>query len=199
MELVSAIPSSSAGSAGWLKGRVIGALICGFFGAIWMFEAVYLGGMARPVWLPLIWIATLGFIIWPVVRLRSFSPQPRSSAEGERWASVSKTYWGIVAIEWGLCAGAANWLGHTHRYQLIPVFLGAIIGIHFLPLAKLFRVPIYYVTGFVMTFGVLATVLIPNPHVRNIAAYSVNGLTLWATAAVILWQDWSQRNESESH
>jgi hypothetical protein len=75
------------------------------------------------------------------------------------------------------------------------VFLGVIIGVHFLPLARLFKMPIYYATGTVMVLGVLATLAIPAGDVRNIAAYGINGLALWGTAAVILCQDWLSSRE----
>jgi hypothetical protein len=82
-----------------------------------------------------------------------------------------------------VCGLACPWLAHIHRPDLIPQFLGVIIGLHFLPLAKIFKAPVYYATGAVMVLGVLASLAIPPGYVRNIAACGVNGLSLWATAA----------------
>jgi hypothetical protein len=40
-----------------------------------------------------------------------------------------------------------------------------------------------------MASGVLASLAIPAGDARNLSACGVIGLSLWATAAVILWQD----------
>jgi hypothetical protein len=173
-------------SAGSLKGHARGALICGFFGAVFMFEALYYGRIATPVWLTIIAIFTVAFVAWPVIRLHSLRHLAYSAADRQRWAAIAVPYWIDFAVEWLLCAVAANWLSRIHRWDLIPQFLGVIIGLHFLPLAKMFKAPIYYATGAAMVLGALVSLAIPAGHVRNIAACGVLGLSLWVTAAVNL-------------
>ncbi|MDQ2841770.1 MAG: hypothetical protein M3Y72_12165 [Acidobacteriota bacterium] len=197
MEMTSTILDSLRFSAAWLKGRSRGALICGIFGAVWMFEALYFGRIATPVWLTAVAIFTVAFVAWPVARLRSFPYLPYAATDLQRWAAISKTYWTVVAIEWLACAVAVNWLLHIHRYGLMPQCLGVIIGLHFLPLAKIFKVAIYYATGAVMALGVLASLTIPAGDVRNIVACSVLGLSLWTTAAIILCRDGISSRETE--
>jgi hypothetical protein len=148
-------------------------------------------GIATPAWVAAIWISIVAFIVWPAIWLRTFHRQPYSPADRQRWASISKPYWITVTLEWGLCAIAVNWLIHIRRYELIPLSIGVIVGVHFLSLAKIFIAPIYYLTGTVMTLGALAAQLIPQPHTRGIASFVVPGLTLYATEIVILSQDWA--------
>ena len=176
-------------SSAWLKGRMRGALICGFFGAVWMFEGLYFGGIATPVWLTVIGMLTVAIVAWPVIRIRSLAGGSYSAADRERWAAVAVPYWINTAIEWLLCTAAAIWLTHIHRYALIPQCVGAIIGLHFLPLARMFKSPLYYWTGAAMVLGGLASLAMHAGHIRNIAACGVDGLSLWVTAAVILGQD----------
>jgi len=177
-------------SPAWVKGRMRGALICGTFGAVWMFEALFFGGIATPIWLVVVGVVTAGAIAWPVIRLRSFRSLPYSAADRERWAAVAIPYWINCGIEWALCFGAAFWLAHIHQYALIPECLGVIIGLHFVPLGKIFRSPLYYATGAAMVLGSLASLAVHAGHARNVAAFGINGLSLWGTAAVILCQDW---------
>jgi hypothetical protein len=172
-----------------LKGRTTGALICGFFGAVWMFEALYFGSIATPAWLAVIAILAGIFIIGPIARLRSLSHLPASPAGPSLWPTVRVQYWSLVAIEWTLCAIASFQLAHMHRPDLIPQVLGVIIGLHFLPLGKIFRMPLYFATGAAVVLGVLATLAISPGDTRNIAACGILGLSLWTTAAIILWQD----------
>jgi hypothetical protein len=95
-----------------------GALICGTFGAVWMFEALFFGGVASPVWLTVAGLVTAGAVAWPVIRLRSFRSVPYSAPDGERWTAMpanlakgaptdsnssrSLDLWTIAAI--GICA-----------------------------------------------------------------------------------------------
>ena len=173
---------SSNASAGALKGRARGALICGFFGAVFMFEALYFGRMATPGWLAIITIFAGVLIVWPVMQLYSLRHLRYTDDDRRRWAAIAVAYWIDFAAEWLLCTGAAVWLGHIHRYDLMPQFLGVIIGLHFLPLGWMFKAPIYYATGAAMVLGVLATLAIPHVHLRSLAACGVNGLSLWLTA-----------------
>jgi hypothetical protein len=195
MDSTYALPATPRFGTGFLKGRMRGALICGFFGAVWMYEALYFGNIATPVWLAAISILTVTLVAWPVVRLRAYRRLSLSAADRAFWASIAKPYWINFAIEWVLCIIAPMWLSYYQRYDLIPYFLGVIIGLHFLPLGKLFKVPLYYWTGAGMVVGVLATLAIPAGYARNIAACGIDGLALWATAAVLLGQDWLSSNE----
>jgi hypothetical protein len=172
-----------------LRGRARGAAICGVFGAAWMVQALFFGAVQNPASFAVVALFAVAFVAWPVTQLRSLGHSTDPSADRQRWEAVSTAYWTNFAIEWLACAVAAIWLAIIRRYDLLPQFLGVIIGVHFLPLAKMFKMPLYYWTGAVMTLGVLATLAIPAGHVRNFAAYSVNGLSLWATAAIILCQD----------
>jgi len=190
-------PAFSPLSPAWLKGRMRGALICSTFGAVWMFEAVFFGGIATPVWLVVVGAVSAGAIVWPLMRLRSFRRIPFSASDRDRWAAVAAPYWINCAIEWVLCFGVAFWLSHIHQYALIPECLGVIIGLHFLPLGKIFGSPLYYITGTAMVLGSLASFMVHAGSLRNITSFGINGLSLWGTAAVIVGQDWLSRKEEE--
>jgi hypothetical protein len=183
-------PLSLDFSAARLKGRMRAALICGTFGAVWMIQALYFGNNNVPACLAAVSALSAIFIVWPIVRLRSLRHLPISAADKTFWPSVARPYWTLVIIEWLLCAIAINGLLYIHRYRLMPEALGIIIGLHFLPLARIFKAPIYYATGAIMVLGALSVLLLPVGPFRNLAACSVNGLTLWATASIILLQDW---------
>jgi hypothetical protein len=85
-------------------------------------------------------------------------------------------------------APCSRWLV-IGSYSLIPQFLGVIIGLHFLPLAKLLRAPRYYVMGTAMILCVLASLLIPESSIRNVIVCAGIGLPMWITAVAILFQD----------
>jgi hypothetical protein len=183
------IPDSLNFNPAKLRGRAIGAVICGAFGAIWMFEALFFGARANPESLLGVALIAIAFIIWPVTQLRSLRHFQVSPADQQRWKAVAAPYWINLGVEWLACTAACIWLALIRRYDLIPQALGVIIGLHFFPLAKIFRMPLYNWTAAGMVLAALATLAIPAGHPRDFAAYGVNGLSLWVTAAVILCQD----------
>jgi hypothetical protein len=175
-----ALPAVPSLSVGHLKGRSRAALISGFFGAVWVFEALFFGHAATPLWLTIAALATVVLVGWPIFEIRSLRHLQYSETDRAMWTSVSKAYWADVAIEWIACTVAVLWLVLVRRYDLIPQCLGVIIGLHFLPLAKWFRVPLYYAVGAVMILGTLASFLLARGDARTIAACLANGFTLWA-------------------
>lgn len=88
-----------------------------------------------------------------------------------------KLFWIDFGIEWGLGGIVAFVLAFIGRPDLIPQTLGVIIGLHFLPLAKI---------------AAIGSFIIPRSDVRSIAGCTAIGLILWLTGLVILrritWQ-----------
>jgi hypothetical protein len=60
-----------------------------------------------------------------------------TAADREGWASIALLLWIDTAAEWVLRGAAVVLLAHFGRYALIPQFLGVIMGLRFLPLARL--------------------------------------------------------------
>lgn len=189
METSIAVTDSPVLSAVAFKGRAIGALICGFFGSCWMLGAVYFGEITNPIVLTALALLAAASVIWPITQLFRVRRLPYSTKGGQRWSDVSRSYWTLVVIEWGACIVVSNWLSRTGRPDLIPQAVGLIVGLHFMPLAKIFRAPIYHWTAAAMVLGVVASFAVPAGDLRNIVASGVCGLALWATEAEILCQD----------
>lgn len=88
----------------------------------------------------------------------------------------------IFGVE--ICAiniAVAVLIAHRHPEYLVPA-VAAIVGLHFLPLARVFAFPPYYVTGTVlMIAGTIAGLTL-----WNAAACVVCAATLWTTSAVVL-------------
>ena len=74
------------------------------------------------------------------------------------------------------------------RGDLIPQAVGVIVGLHFLPLVKIFRAPLFYWTGGIMVVAALGSLLMQPGHIRNIFACASFGLTLWATSVAVLYR-----------
>ncbi len=71
-------------------------------------------------------------------------------------------------------------------YRPLPQLFGLIIGLHFVPIAKVFHLPRYYWVGAIMIAGELSSLLLPRGDMRNIFACACIGLTLWINGLIIL-------------
>lgn len=67
---------------------------------------------------------------------------------------------GIVAVEVAAIAVVANICVRTHHWRFIVPLAIVIVGLHFLPLVSLFRVPRYYKTGALFCAIPLGTMLL---------------------------------------
>jgi hypothetical protein len=188
-EAVSAMPVFVESSGARRKGRARGALICAVGGSAWMYWAAVFAPTARGAAFAVVTVMSVSLVGWAVSRVRIARRYEDSAADRERWASIAVLYWVDTAAEWVLGAGAVIALVHFGRFALIPQFLGVIMGLHFLPLARLLRAPRYYVMGTAMILCVLASVLVPEGGVRNVIACAGIGLPMWITSVVILSQD----------
>ena len=173
-------------SGGQFKGNARGALICAFFGSAWMYWAVASSGNPTPVWFSIVTVTTVALTAWAFLRVRAVRHLPSSAAELEHWRAFRKFFWLDVGIEYGLCGVAVFALARVGRGDLIPQALGVIIGLHFLPLVKIFRAPTYYWTGGIMVVAALGSLLMHRGHTRNIVGCASVGLTLWVTCVAIL-------------
>jgi hypothetical protein len=178
--------------SGRLKGGARGALICVSFGSAWMYWAVVFSGTQSPVWFSIVTLPAIVLTLWAILRVRVFRHLAPSSTELAHWMRFRKFFWIDSGIEWGLISITAFFLAHIGRFDLAPQAFGVIIGLHFLPLAKIFAARLYYCTGGIMVTAAVGSLIIPLSHVRNIAGCASIGLTLWLTGLVILrritWQ-----------
>jgi hypothetical protein len=177
---------------GQLKGGARAALICASFGSSWMYWAVVFSGSQSPVWFSIVTVPAVVLMLWAILRVRAFRHLASSPAELAHWMRFRKFFWIDFGIEWGLGGIAAFVLAHVGRSDLIPQAFGVIIGLHFLPLAKIFGGHLYYWTGAIMVIAAIGSFVIPRSDVRSIAGCTAIGLILWLTGLVILrritWQ-----------
>lgn len=175
-------------SVAHLRGRVSGALILTCFGTVWCVLAL-LFWPARPAWsIPAASIAAAALIalaihrLWLLKNIPSMD-DPVAAAKGKRdgmWFGI------IFGGEGFLIWLAVNILQNLHRSEWIPLAAGAIVGLHFLPLARLFQASIYYWTGSLSVFAMILCAFIPNADTRVLYAALSMAAILWLTALTVL-------------
>ncbi len=173
-----------------MRGIVGGAAILALFGGFWCIAALVFWP-ARPAWgIPAASAATFALLVVCVLRLRASgklpdSHDPAAAAKGKRAGIL----FGIIfGIEGGLIAlGSVLLVGSGHG-DWIPVVAGLIVGVHFLPLAYIFEVPLYYWTGALTIFGILGCLFIHAAGPRLLCVGLVMAGVLWLTVLLLLMQ-----------
>jgi hypothetical protein len=147
-----------------VQGIASGIFFLTFFGALWGFlSASFMSGSLQVVLFILIGLVTLGFLWVGIMLLRHAHSLPKSvspeeAAIGKRiglWFSI------VFGIEIVLIVLASNLLPIFNADRFIPAVVALIVGLHFLPLARLFRVPAYYITGALLSVLSLVAILAP--------------------------------------
>jgi hypothetical protein len=173
-----------------VRGCIAGAAILTLFGSVWCILALAFW-TARPSWsIPAGFVATialLGLCVMRLIALRNVPSidDPAAAAKGKR----AGMFFGIIfGAEGGLIALCAALLARVGLDIWIPIAVAVIVGLHFIPLARLFEVRLYYWTGAITVLGMLGCSLIRDAATRQLCAGLVMAAVLWLTAVVVLLQ-----------
>ncbi|GAA0260867.1 hypothetical protein [Cryptosporangium japonicum] len=163
------------------RGRGVAAVIEGFFGAMWFAWAT----SSAPGWLLPVLIAGavagLAVVVLGVVLARR-SPSGSSPMADP---AVRKRYNIIVAVEFGLIFAGAAVLGQVAE-GYIAAWIALIVGLHFVPLGRVFAQRLLEAAGWVITaVAVVAAVvaLATDGETSTVAGIGA-GVTLVATGVL---------------
>jgi len=173
-----------------VRGSIAGAAILTVFGAVWCTLAL-VSWSARPSWsIPVESVATIALLGLCGLRLMALRhipsvDDPIAAAKGKR----AGMFFGIIfGIEGGLIAVSSVLLARSGLDVWIPIVAGVIIGLHFIPLARLFEMPLYYWTAAITLVSMGGCCLIRDASTRQLCAGLVMAAVLWLTSAFVLLQ-----------
>jgi hypothetical protein len=169
-------------TANQLKGRAIGSIFFAGFGALWIGLALYVKQMLSVDWSVLVATVAAALLlcaVWLMQEAKRYPKMPEDQARG-------RTFTRINAIQWTAVGLVAFTFARLHMDAYVLSAITAIVGIHFFPLARLFRYPMHNVTGATLVLWASASVLlIPAEHLQGITALGT-GIILWSSAAITL-------------
>jgi hypothetical protein len=168
------------------RGRTVGAIVLAGFGAYsmywWTLAAI---PIRRQGWFCAIAATSATFLVWSVAQLATF--RFATKPEDKQWRRFYAIRFGLIlAIE-----GAAIFLGgpvlaRFQRQDLIPQWIDVVVGLHFFPLGKLFKLPLYYATASAILLSSFGSLLISQFSLRSAANVGGTALALWITCFIIL-------------
>jgi hypothetical protein len=167
-----------------------GALIVGMFGAGWLGwglgEARAFNGFVGPAFgfIALFLPACSIYVIRKGRLLRKqYPPVSVSTRHG-----LLKSFLLVVLVE-VLALSLVSILAYRlHRPDLEPDWYAIVVGLHFLPLAKIFRAPLLGVIGLLITLWCLLCWALFRPNALVISVSIGTGILLWAASASALFR-----------
>lgn len=169
---------------------IAGAAILTLFGGWWCIAAL-VNWTGHPGWsIPAAFVTTFVLLVLCVMRLVATRKipaidDPVAAAKGKR---SGKLFGIIFGIEGGLIALCSVLLASRGLGLWIPIAIAIIVGVHFLPLAHVFEVPLYYWTGGLSVLGALSCLLISDVRTRLLWLGLVMAAVLWLSVVVLLLQ-----------
>jgi hypothetical protein len=179
-------------TANQLSGRATGALIFTGFGVVWM----VLGLAVRE---QLTWTAAAGIALaaagLTTLALRMLRRARQFPRVPDDPAMMRAFYW-VNAIQWSGAFVVEFTLGRLHLQEYGITAIGVIVGLHFFPLARIFRYRPHYFTGATMVLWAGLTLLTSHEHLQSATALG-EGVILWTSAAmtIALGMDAARRAE----
>jgi hypothetical protein len=170
-----------------MRGRAVGAIVCAGFGAYamyWWTEAAIQG--ERRLWFGGIVVVTTILVVWGIANLVTLSHEPKVVLDKRLTRYYRIGYALIVAIEGAAISVGGPILGHFNRPELFGQWIGAVVGIHFLPLGKLFKIPLYYWTGAAISLAAFGSLFVSASSLSAAICAGGTGVALWITAVMIL-------------
>jgi hypothetical protein len=170
-----------------MRGRAVGAIVCAGFGAYalyWWAEDAIQG--ERGPWFGAIAAATAVLVSWAIANLVALRHVPRVALDKRLARYYRIGYAIIVATEGAAISVGGPILGHFHRPELFGQWIGAVVGIHFFPLGKLFKLPLYYWTGAAISLAAFGSLLMSSGQLSSAVCAGGTGVALWITAMVTL-------------
>ena len=169
-------------SANSLRGRAIGTMFFAFFGGFWFLIALYAREQlsVASISAVLLGMLALGLAACNLMRLSSQFPRvPEDSAIGRKFSLINLIQWTAIAI-------LVPTLGKLHLDVYVPTAITFIVGLHMLPLARLFRYPQHNITGCVLIVWAGAAMLIAPADSMQSTTCIGTGAILWLSGAVTL-------------
>jgi hypothetical protein len=175
---------------GAITGAAFGVMMMTLFGAAWLawgFQSMRADSpwLVAAVTLGIIALLVPCFGMFQIGRRAGKQAAPLSASQKRVQNQMGRTFGIIFGAEGLLIFLAVNVLINFHLEPYIMTVVAAIVGLHFLPLARLYRVPLYYWVGGVMLADALVSVALPSPT-REIAVGLSMGAILWLTCVLVL-------------
>jgi len=174
-----------------LRGRSAGIVVGAVMGLVWAGSAIGVLSFVAAVPLAIAGVAICAALIAGARRLRhAAAALPASPSAGFDPGRVRSRFILVTVGESAAIAAGINILVRSGSPEWIPAMICAVVGLHFFPLARLFRVRVFYASSVTLCAIAVITVVVGMAGAPVVLWRLVPGfgaaLALWATSARLL-------------
>lgn len=171
-------------------GAANGVMFMTFFGALWASIGVVGSKTVGAPWtLILSCIVTIVLLVGSISifgKARTMNSSLTAEAS-EQWKKTNRKFGLVFGLE-GLAIFIASVICNLiDHFELFFPIMAIIVGIHFLPLAQLFRERFYYVTGIVLCALGLITFFLPMEVTLGDDSLIMKSTVIGFGSAIMLW------------
>lgn len=176
-----------------LRGRSSGVMVGAVFGLVWVGSALPALGAVVAVPVLVASVAIFAVLMTGSRRLRVAAtavPASASPAGGADLDKMPRRFTIVIVIEAVAIFATARILAESDHSQWIAAAVCMIVGLHFFPLARLFRFGLYHATAVTLLLVAGVTMLLgaagTPPQLWQLLPGFGAALALWATGARLL-------------
>jgi len=162
------------------------ALIGSFVGPVWLLWGASFLGARASIWLVVVGVLACTILAWNIASFRYVRRRQPPVTDINRPRSFGWPYRIVVIVEVLLAGGGVSLASAHHRPDLIPIVVAIVVGLHFLPLAKIFKIPSVYFLGIVVTAIPLISLAIRDHAIRDFVACSAIGIFMLGASTALL-------------
>ncbi len=165
-----------------VRGRASAAMILTGFGGLWLGLSLYSLGLLHASALLVLAAGAVLLVLRAVQLFRAAKRLPKAAGDPamrRRFNQVNAAQWILISI--------VAFLFHSFGLDnYITNLITAVVGLHMLPLARIFRYWPHYVIGWVLIVWAVASLsLVPAVSLQAVDALGT-GVILWLSAAAML-------------
>jgi hypothetical protein len=169
-----------------MRGASYGAFIMGAFGALWLFLGLRaLMGPARVLGAAAL-VACGALVLYGVSRFAH--PKPVRLSHMVDYSRLNRRFRLVNILQWVAIIAWIAFLNVIQQVEWIVPGILFIVGLHFLPLARLFSWPPHYVTGGALCLLALSYPFLFSEGPASPSGPILAGLILWASSLVTLFK-----------
>lgn len=177
--------------AGAPFGRGMAAIIMTFFGFVWLAwglsTTATASNFSTALWVAFL-VATVVLFAFAVATLRRGKSLMKAQGTSRRefWSQRGKAFRIVTIFEVLSIIIAIVLANKFHRPDLIAVGISFVVGLHFIPLGRVFDSPAYYAVGSLIAVWDIVSIAVAKPSGSGPFAAVGTGVILWTTAIAVL-------------
>lgn len=179
---------NQATTAGAAFGRGMAAIITTTFGFIWLgWGAGVLGGLPAAIWAGYfcVAVALMALAVTAARRGRKMI-SALGVSRSDFWQERRKAFGVVTVLEVVGCVVVVMLANVFQRPHLIAVGISLVVGLHFIPLGRIFGAASYYWVGSLIVVWDILTITVLKSWNSTASAAIATGVILWATAIYVL-------------